>query len=121
MASLRDASADKVETDGAGVEEMPSPLVPRSRRPLSTSPIPQVDGNHVDSESEEEDDASTPPCCLRRRRPDPNEEEDSSGADSDALPWKVYRIHQRMSEEDNRSTTPHFNSAGWRRPTRQRP
>ena len=120
----------------AGLDELASPTVPSPLRSLNTSPIPQVDGINVNnaedgdseedgnsdetSESEEDDDRSTPICCLRRRRPDPHEEEDS-GADSDALPRKVYKLHQRMSEEDNRSTTPHFNSAGWRRPTRQRP
>ena len=124
-ASLKDALADEGE---AG--EMTSPPVPRSRRrPLSTSPIPQVDGNNADSEenseSEEDEDKPTSYCCFRRRRPDPPTGKEDSGADSDALPGDIYRSHQNMSEEDARknnwSATPHLNSAGRRRPTRLRP
>ena len=123
-ASSKDAVADDRESNGTG--KMTSPPVPRSgRRPLSTSPIPQVDGINADSdnnsESEEDDDRSTSFCRSRHRRRNYGTEEEDSGADSDAVPWRVYRPHQLMSQKDNQSATPHLNSAGKRRPTRLRP
>ena len=130
VASSKYALDGEGDVDDAGVEEMTSPLVPRSRsRPLSTSPIPQVDGINADSEekseSEEDDDRTTSFCRGPRRRRISSTEEEDSGADNDALPWNVYRLHQIMSKEDSKknnwSATPHRNSAGKRRPTRSRP